>query len=215
MTMSNITSRLRSFARDEDGFHAFEALISVPLILSTIIGLFSVTDAYRSIHQNVVSTYAIGDILSREPDEVSPDFLDGLNELHTLMTRAQTDTSLRITVLHYNYVRNRYEVEWSYAKGGDKVKRTTATLTDALGKIPTLSEGESVTLVETWMVFHPISNFMIGSYEFYDAAVTRPRYSSTLAWTGAMEDSQQHSNDDDEDDYDPWGQPRCSWWGCW
>lgn len=216
MIVSDIKSRLRRFVHCEDGImNALDAALITPLILGCIIGVFSVTDAYRTIHQNVVSTYAIGDIVSRQADDVTPEFLDGLNTLHSMLTRAPERTSLRVSVIHYNYNRDKYEVEWSHADSTDHVPRTTGTLSDITGKIPTLANGESIILVETWMRFTPISNFLIGSFEFSEATVTRPRYSSTISWTGEMQDSQAQSNNDDDEDYDHLGQPQCNQWWCW
>ncbi len=201
----------RRYLRSESGSMSLEAILVIPFMVWTYIGLYSVTDAYRTAHENVVSTYAIGDILSRQEDEISPEYLAGLNKMHKIMTRAKSDTDLRVTVVNYNFVRNRYEVQWSYATANKEI-RTTDTISEISAKIPTLANGESVVLVETWMKFIPISSFLMGGFEFSDATVTRPRYAPTLAWTGDMQDSQQSSNDDDVDDYDHRGNCR---WFCW
>lgn len=184
MILSDALPRLRRFGRDETASLSVEAVLVVPFLIWAFLGLFMLTDAFRAIHSNTVSTYALGDALSREKDPVNGAYIEGLNQMHALMARAQNGSEMRASMVHFDAGDNRLEVEWSYSTG-TKSALTTATLNEISARIPTLANGEAVVVVETWVKYSPWLEYLVGPMDIYEIVVTRPRYAPTVAWTGA------------------------------
>lgn len=173
--------RLRRFRDSETASLSVEAVLVVPFLVWAFLGLFTITDAFRTVHANTISAYTIGDALSRETDFVSPSYIEGLNDMHEIMTRSDGATDLRATLVHYDKNDQRYEVEWSYGTG-DRTPLTTGSLSEIESAIPPLVHGEAVVVVETWMPYAPMVDYLVKDMEVYQAVATRPRYAPTIAW---------------------------------
>lgn len=181
MTSFPFLPRLRRFRDAEDGVMAVEAVVVIPFLVWSFLALFALTDVYRSQHANTTSSYTIVDALSRETEAVNAAYIEGLNNLHTQMTRARAATKMRATHVWFDGGDNQLEVRWSYGTG-ELPALTTATLSEISARIPTLSNGESVIVVETWMPYSPIVDYLVEDLNIYKLVVSRPRYAPTIAW---------------------------------
>ena len=181
MTHRPLFRRLRLFGQDETASLSVEAVIVVPFLVWAFLGIFMLTDTFRALHANTVSTYSIGDALSRETEPVSASYIEGLNTLHAVMSRAQTGTQLRATMIHYDGATQSLKMQWSHATTG-RTALTQATLSEVSARIPTLANGEAVIVVETWKAYAPTLVSFIGGLNIYDIVVTRPRFAPTVAW---------------------------------
>jgi hypothetical protein len=187
MMTQTLMTRLRRIAArlriGETGSLSVEAVLAIPFLLWTILGLFTLTDAFRAIHANTLSTYSLSDMLSRQTEYVTAADIEGLNALHEIVSRADGPTALRASVVYFDGNESRYEVAWSYATG-ERAALTDATLAEVEASIPTLGDGEAVVLVETWAPYDPLVDFLISDLEISDVVATRPRFAPTVAWSG-------------------------------
>ncbi len=181
MTSSPLFRRLRRFRDAEDGVMSVEAVVVIPFLVWSFLALFALTDVYRSMHANTTSSYTIVDALSRETETVNAAYIEGLNDLHQQMTRARSETQMRATHVWFDGNDNRLEVRWSYGTG-DIPSLTTGTLSEISQRIPTLVNGESLVVVETWMPYSPMIDILIDDMDFYKIVLARPRYAPIIAW---------------------------------
>ena len=72
-----IMARLRRFRSDERGVMATEAAIIAPMLASAVLASFAFFDGYRASGVNMKAAYTVSDMISRETDYITNDYLDG------------------------------------------------------------------------------------------------------------------------------------------
>jgi hypothetical protein len=151
------------------------------MLLLAWLGCFVFFDAYRAQSINVKAAYTLGDVLSRETNYVTPEYMDSLHALQALLTQTPEAKRLRVSVLRYDEARDRVEVRWSQVRGGGTAL-TTSTLAPLLPQVPELADGEVVILTETWVDYVPLFDVGIDPFTFRDLVATRPRFAIQLCW---------------------------------
>ena len=177
---ASLPALVRRFRRDEAAAMSIEAAIILPVLIFLYAAGFVWFDAYRRESQIFKASYAVADLLSRRSDLVSPADLDGLQGVfETLVASAPGAAYMRFSELRRTA--GGVEVVWSYATD-DQPALTTARLQGLLRRVPTLVEGERVTLVESYVIDTPF--FAVGLDERIIANVipTRQRYDPRLAF---------------------------------
>lgn len=179
-----LISRLRGFARKDDGNVTIETVIWVPLIIATLAATFSLYDAFRYKSLNVKAAYTISDALSRETDPIDNAYLDGMVTLLEYLTRSEGPYSLRVTLVRYNGKKNKYISEFSKTRG-DFSRLRNKDLKTMLDQLPTLLHNERVIVVETATEYAP--PFSVPGLNtaglFYNYGFTRPRFAPKLVWS--------------------------------
>ncbi len=173
---------LRRFFREETGVLSTEAVLILPLLMWGYLGLFTMFDAFRLQNINVRAAYTISDMLSRETEDVTPDFLAGLNSIFALLIRSPYPTVLRVTVVRYDEANDDMILVWSHVAGGTggKVPITEATMDEFDNRIPVMANAATGIVVETWGGFVPMLNIGIDAQYFENFVVTRPRFGPQL-----------------------------------
>ena len=170
----------RRFRDDERAALSIEAAIMLPVLIFLYAAGFTWFDAYRRESQIFKASYAVADLLSRRSDLVTPNDLEGLQGVfETLVASAPGGAYMRFSELRRTG--NGIEVVWSYAT--DEQPALTTTRAQALlRRVPTLVEGERVTLVESYTIDTPF--FAVGLSERIIGNVipTRQRYDPRLAF---------------------------------
>lgn len=181
--MHLISSRLRRFARRDEGTIAVETMLWVPLLLSVLAATFSLHDAFRYKSLNVKAAYTISDALSRETDPIDNAYLDGMVQVMEFLTRSDGPYSLRVTLVRYNETEDRYIAEWSKTRGQFDTMGER-DLTNLYDKLPTMLHNERVIVVETESQYSPPFE-VAGLSEtrlFYNFGFTRPRFAPKIVW---------------------------------
>ena len=173
---------IKRFLRDESGLLLAEALILLPLLIWGFMALFVYWDVFRSINVSQKAAYSISDLMSRQA-VVTPQFVDGMQDVLNFLTAGSPQAKLRITSLQYNGATDQYELLFSRSPGGKMAAHTQATIQNLRSRIPVMSTLDSVVIVETEVDYNPsfntgVLNVAAGvtAQTFTQFIVTRPRF---------------------------------------
>ncbi len=175
--------RLRAFAEDTNGYITVEAVIVLPALL----WLFGVGwvyfDAFRQQSVNQKANYTIGDMISRETDPIDATYITSAASLLDELNKSSgTDSDLRVTVVEFDGQRNRWEVVWSQARGGQS-GLTNGGIRDYEERLPAAIGGDQLILVETWDQHNPVLQVGLDSFEIHTYSFTRPRYTPQVVFS--------------------------------
>jgi hypothetical protein len=183
-TMSRLKQRIVSFLREEDGLVLAEALIMLPLLIWVLVAMFIYWDVFRTINITQKAAYSVADLLSRQKTEVPSAYADGLQNVVDFLTPGGHPVDVRITSFEYDGINDEYNLLCSYSPDNKVAVLDEADIQPWLNtKIPALSHGENVFVVETAVKFTAqldtaIAGFMVGvqDAEYGQFIVTRPRH---------------------------------------
>ncbi|SDI16874.1 TadE/TadG family type IV pilus assembly protein [Lutimaribacter saemankumensis] len=181
MLLTRLKTALRNFRDDTRGTVTVEAVIGAPLMFwLTMVG-YAYFDGYRQASLNVKAAYTIGDLLSRETNYVTEDYLSSAHQLFDLMTRSRSASKLRVTVVRWNEDQGEFQMDWSKTKGGVP-ELTNTEVKNMATKLPNVLDTERLIVVETWARFYPPFNVGIDEQDLYNFVFTRPRFAPQLVW---------------------------------
>jgi len=169
---------LGRFGRDDSGQLSIEAAIMVPLLFWIYVATFTWFNSFRADATNVKAAYAVGDMLSRETQPVDADYIEGLNRVFSYMVLAEQPTWIRVSNVRYDAASQKLVLVWSQATGGHE-KATIEMLRD---RIPDMTPGDTVIVVETNMPYTPKFNVGLKPMIFHNVVVTRPRFAPQLCF---------------------------------
>ncbi len=109
---------LSAFGRDTRGSVSVETIIVLPMLLWALVATVVFFDAFRTRHQTHTAALAVSDMISRETEMLTTDFLDGMNNVFDFLADARRPTRLRITSLIWSSALERPVVQWSYGTRG-------------------------------------------------------------------------------------------------
>ena len=198
--------RLARFARDSRGDITLEVMIFLPLVFLLCAACWVFFDVFRQQSINQKANYVIGDLLSRETQEINDLYIDNTYRLLKLLTLTDDTlyaldpleslalpglvgltaykTDLRITVVRYDASDRRYNVAWSAARG-DHASLSGNLPADLTRLMPQMAGGTQVILVETWDDYQPTFSVGLDPFEIHTFSFTHPRYAPQLRWVGA------------------------------
>lgn len=177
--------RLRGFARDTRGMLSVEAAIAAPLLVFFLSLLYVTFDIFRIDATNSKAAYTIGDLLSRETDEVDQAFIDGMKGIFDYITLANSDdTWIRVSVVRYDGDDEEFKLVWSQGNTGI-ASLTQSTLGVIEGAIPDMAEEDTVIVVETYMPYVIPLHIGLDDFAYKNVVITRPRFSAQLLWAGS------------------------------
>ena len=192
----HISHAVRSFLRGERASVSVEAVMIFPLLIWAYLGMFILYDGYRALSSNIRASYTVSDMLTRELNNVTPEYIAGLNEMVDILTQSPHRTVLRVTVA--SFYEGEHTLEWSHSTPG-KSKVTEANFQEAIVDfLPPMPSGSEMIVVETWMAFVPMINItmeqlicvykddcdldrvVFGPFYFESLVATRPRFAGQL-----------------------------------
>lgn len=175
----------RRFRAEERAALSIEAAILLPVLAFLYAGGFTWFDAYRRESQVFKASYAVADLLSRRTDLVTPTDLEGLQGVFETLVASQAGNAyMRFSELRRTA--GGIEVVWSYATD-DQPALTTARAQGLLRRVPTLVEGERVTVVESYVADRPRFNVGLSDRIIGNVIPTRQRYDPRLAFAPGTE----------------------------
>jgi hypothetical protein len=174
---------VRTALREERAALSVEAAIILPVLFSLYMAGYAFFDGYRREATLTKASYAVGDLLSRRTAEVSPAYLEGLQDLFEFVTGAPDATTMRLTQVRR--VGDRLRVEGSYATDGGS-PMTDARLQSVLDQIPPLADQELIVLLETTVSYARPLAIGLAARRAEALIVTRQRNGGQLAWSEAI-----------------------------
>lgn len=169
------------FARKEDGSVAIETVIILPMMFWAYLSMFSIFDAFRQYSITQKASYTVGDMISRETVPLDNAYLDGAQDLFDYLTRSRTASSIRVSSLKWNNNRQKFQRDWSKARGNKQPLSNNAVRGWA-DRLPMMRHNERVIVVETWLQYDPPFNTGLENREIRNFVFTRPRYAPRVLW---------------------------------
>ena len=183
-TCQKLSRHLFRFAGETRGTITIEAIVFLPFLAICTVTSIMFYDAYRTDSLGEKATYTLGDMLSRETDYITPAYVDSAKSLMNFLTDTDAaQNTIRVSVVSYNAVGDKYQVEWSQVRGPHvSVLKSNemATLRDSL---PVMVNGEQLIVVDTFL-----DNLWPRAVGFDDITMrarvfTRPRFAPQLVWS--------------------------------
>ena len=174
-------SSVLRFLKSGRGNMSAEAALILPALFWAFIATLAFFDAFRQQNVAMKASYTLADMISRETEALSPSDIDGLNDVFDYLTYSNHPSWIRVTSIRWDQNDNRFEVNWSHAtKSNDAL--TDATLQDRDSLIPAMAVGDSVVLLETYMIYEPIFQVGLDPNWTSNFVVTRPRFASQVVF---------------------------------
>ena len=174
-------SRIRTFLRASEGALSVEAVLIGPVLLWLIAATTVFWDAYKTKTVADRSAYTLADMISREA-EIDADYLDALYEIYEFLSYTPDDKSFRVSVVgafENGAAAPRVKLVWSEGVGGMEKRNGIGPLKQ---RLPEMVAGEQLIVVEALQTWTPPFSIGIGTLNFGEIAVVRPRFAPTLAW---------------------------------
>lgn len=182
--LSRVLLSCRRFARSARGSITVEAVLILPLLFWAYIATFAFFDAFRQQNVTMKASYTLADMVSRETEALTPSDIEGLNGIYDYLTTSNQPTWIRITSVYWDDTNQVFRQAWSYASRGHDAL-TDTTLQGAAELIPAMSVGDTVVLVETFLIYDPVFNVGLEQRLMAQTIVTRPRFASQVVFDPA------------------------------
>ncbi len=105
---------LRKYRDDTRGTISIEFLLSFPMLIWAFVATLIFTDAYRAQSQAQIAALHVADLISRNTEVVTNDYLEGLNDVFDFLNAQPHDTRLRISSVMWDAEDETPVVIWSY-----------------------------------------------------------------------------------------------------
>lgn len=184
MLIKTLIARLKVFAAETRGSVTIEFILVIPFVFWAFMATYVFFDGYRQSAVNLKAAYTISDLVSRETEFLTDEYIDSMYSLMQLLTRTSSTVSLRITVVRWDQDDDRYYVDWSTNRGYD-LNLTNETISDIEAKLPVMPDNERVILVETVNTYVPALNVGMDDQQLENFVFTRPRFAPQLCAEGS------------------------------
>lgn len=196
--MQKVKHRFVSFLRNEDGLVLAEGLIMMPLLIWGLVAMFIYWDVFRTINMTQKAAYSIADLLSRQKNTIPLAYANGLQNVMNFLTPGGHAVKMRITSFECvspnlpsqpgvtqpcNETLGSYRLLFSMSPGGAVTPLTQAEIQAWKPRIPSITNGQSIFVVETSVEFQAqlktaIAGILVGVTDntFGEFIVTRPRH---------------------------------------
>lgn len=183
--MISLPKFMRRFVRDERATIMAEAVLVLPFMLWSYLGLFVYWDAFRVMNKVQKASYTISDMLSREMLTISDSYITGMDTLMEALIDTDQDVSLRVSSITWSETNDRFELHWSRTTDSTAMPQlTTSTLQQLAGSIPDMSDGDFVVIVETRVDYTPAFDVGMDAQTLEQFIVTRPRFVPKVCLSG-------------------------------
>ncbi len=187
ITTSKLVRYLRSVKRDESGVLAVEAILIFPMLLWAIAATFIFFEGFRQSAANLKAASTVGDLISRETQTVTNNYIDSLHELMEAMVNNGSDVDMRVSLIVYDGADDRHYVRWSAVRGFG-VNLSNDTIEDLRANLPPMPDQDTLILVETSNNYVPVFDIRLFSPEgllsgitFENFIIARPRFTNEIA----------------------------------
>ena len=180
------TKRLKFWAarmrREEDGATSVEFVMMAPLLAWAFLSTVTYFHAYRSEAISQKASLTIADMISREADFITPDYITGAHELLKFLTIEDANPDLRITAVRYNANNGKYRRVWSQERGPRSGLSHSGV--DALaGQLPVMTHNERAIIVETWTEYEAPRNVGLNDFDMKTFTVISPRFVDRICYS--------------------------------
>ena len=170
------------FTRDENGSLSVEAVFALPMLVWAITATFVFWDAFKTLNVSQKATYTVADMLSREVAPINDDYMTSMHEIYDFLSGETGANAMRVSVVTFttNPTTETDELQLVWSEGVNLDGYTDLDVIE--DRLPTISLGEQIIVVETEQVWSPAFAVGLASYRFREVALARPRFAPQLIW---------------------------------
>ena len=172
-----MTGKFKAFLRDRSGAVSVETVIMFPLLIWAFGAMFVFWDAFKTQNINLKASYTIADMISREDDPITPEFVTGMNDVYQFLIGREDGNDVRITVVSQGLAGDGEtpvkSLEWSHATGLLLPFEEVGDLED---RLPIMSVGDQLIVVETQMTWIPVMSYGLEQRQMTQMIFTSPRF---------------------------------------
>lgn len=187
--MKRARRSIARYHRGDAGLLSVEAALTFPVLFMGLIISFSYFAAFEAKTRANKSAYTLSDYVTRQTEAVTPDFIDGLADIYRFLNN-DGDVSIRVSAVKWTEVdgEGKYVLSWSDAEG-DFEPLSEATLGEVEPRLPIMSKGAEVVVVETKRFWNAPIKAGLGEMEFYDFVTTMPRFATQVPFEDPAQSS--------------------------
>jgi len=189
--LNRIRAALKGFNRKEDGSQMVEAVLIIPIIMFLIMLSYTFFTAFDAKSRASKATDAVADYISRQTNAVDQAYVDGLGDLFEFLTHTN-QAGLRVSAL-VNASQpdgsTALALQWSAAHGNFARLTDVSEVSD---RVPLLSIGEQIIIVETNRPWYPLFDVGIGNVNFHNILPMKPRFSTQVVFDGPFTDTHEY-----------------------
>ncbi|MFT6426386.1 MAG: Flp pilus assembly protein TadG [Celeribacter sp.] len=174
------TSVAGRFKRRDTGSMTVEAVLVLPTVLFGLLFVYTYFAAFQVKSMANKAAYTVSDYVSRQTDPINADFIEGLSDIYGFLTNTG-NKSLRISSFTWSDSDGTgdYELQWSYAANSGEAL-TENDIPTVLPRLPVLTNGETVLVVEAATTWAPIFDVGLEALSFPDFVATKPRFATQV-----------------------------------
>ncbi len=109
-----LTRRLGYFPRGERGSVSVELIITLPLLIWALAATVVFYDGYRARYHAQMAAQTVADIMSRETDLFTANYVEGLNDVFDFLADSRYPTRIRVSSVIWDSQNQRNRLQWSY-----------------------------------------------------------------------------------------------------
>jgi hypothetical protein len=130
----------KAFGKDESGTISIELLIVVPMLTWALISVIVYFDAFRAQYYSERANDTIADMISREENAITAEFLEGADGILRNLTTIDSSPEFRVTIVGYTEADDSYRIIWSRGEGaGIDLDNVVAPILD-VSSLPQLAD---------------------------------------------------------------------------
>ena len=176
-------ANLKSFFANDKGSLSIEAVLAVPILVWAMTATFVFWDAFKTLNISQKATYTVADMLSRETQDITPNYMTAMHEIFDYLAESDGDNALRVTVVTLTVDPDTnvesLELVWSEGVGGINGYDNLDAISE---RIPAMAVGDQMIVVESEQEWAPAFSVGLASYRFREVALSRPRFGPQLDW---------------------------------
>ena len=112
--MPKSRSLLLQFAKEARGSASVELVIILPMLLWALAATVVFYDGFRTRYHAQMAAQTVADIMSRETDLFTADYVEGINAVFDFLVDARVPTRLRVSSVIWDSENQRNRLQWSY-----------------------------------------------------------------------------------------------------
>lgn len=113
--MSLLSCWLTRFARETRASASVELVIVLPLLAWALASSAVFFEGYKQRYNAEMAAQTVADIMSRETDLFTADYVDGLNTVFDFLADSRYPTRIRVSSVIWDSANDRHRLQWSYA----------------------------------------------------------------------------------------------------
>lgn len=176
---------MQCFLRDLRGSVSVETVLIAPLLMWGMVATYVFYDGFRHKARVQVAANTVADVMSRQTNIITPQFIDDLNAVFDVLAGARGQHAMRITSVAQQQAGQPPVIAWSH---GTRGIQPATQLSDLKSTVPPILTGEAAIVMETFGTWQPPFP-LLGMERLVrlDAMVTaRPRFVPWLHLQGTV-----------------------------